>query len=65
MRIKKREQLSNWENDVLTDQQKLYAATDAWACIRLYKELQRLLETKDYELKIVNYDIQENISQER
>lgn len=65
MRIKKREQLSNWENDVLTDQQKLYAATDAWACIRLYKELQRLLETKDYELKIVNYDIQENLSQER
>ncbi len=64
MRIRKREQLSNWEHDVLTDQQKLYAATDAWACIRLYKELQRLLATKDYELKIVDYDIQENISQE-
>ncbi|MBP5278622.1 MAG: 3'-5' exonuclease domain-containing protein 2 [Prevotella sp.] len=64
MRIRKREQLSNWESDVLTDAQKRYAATDAWACIRIYSELQRLLTTKDYELKIVDYDIQEDISQE-
>ena len=52
-RISKREQLSNWDNDVLTDKQKGYAATDAWACIRLYKEYQRLKETKDYELVVV------------
>ena len=43
-KISKRQQLSNWEADVLTDAQKLYAATDAWACIRLYQELLRLRE---------------------
>ena len=49
-RISKREQLTNWEADVLSDKQKLYGATDAWACIRLYEELQRLERTQDYEL---------------
>lgn len=53
-RISKREQLSNWENDILNDKQKLYAATDAWACIMLYEELQRLERTGDYELITVN-----------
>ena len=38
-RISKSQQLSNWENDVLTDKQKLYAATDAWACLKIYNEL--------------------------
>lgn len=49
-RIAKREQLSNWENDVLTDAQKRYAAADAWACINLYEELNRLKESGDYQL---------------
>lgn len=49
-KINKRQQLSNWEADILSDRQKLYAATDAWACIQLYKELLRLKETNDYEL---------------
>lgn len=49
-RISKRQQLSNWERDVLDDKQKGYAATDAWACIVLYEELQRLKKTGDYEL---------------
>lgn len=51
-KISKRQQLSNWERDVLDEKQKLYAATDAWACLQLYKELMRLEETKDYELII-------------
>ena len=51
-KIMKREQLSNWEHDILTDKQKSYAATDAWACIMLYLELERLLKTGDYELRI-------------
>jgi len=51
-RISKREQLTNWEADVLTEKQKLYAATDAWACIMLYEELMRLKSTGDYELVI-------------
>ncbi|MBR5396212.1 MAG: 3'-5' exonuclease domain-containing protein 2 [Bacteroidaceae bacterium] len=37
--ISKGQQLSNWEADNLSGAQQLYAATDAWACIRLYKEL--------------------------
>ena len=50
MRISKRMQLSNWENDILTDKQKMYAATDAWTCINLYEELRKLQETGDYQL---------------
>ena len=30
--------------------QKLYAATDAWTCIKIYEELQRLSRDGDYEL---------------
>lgn len=52
-RISKREQLSNWEADVLSDKQKLYAATDAWACIMLYEEYVRLKETGEYFLEII------------
>ena len=51
-KISKRQQLSNWEADVLNDKQKLYAATDAWACLQLYKELKRLLMTNDSQLVI-------------
>ena len=49
-KITKREQLTNWERDTLTDKQMVYAATDAWACIMLYEEVMRLKETKDFEL---------------
>lgn len=51
-KLNKRQQLSNWERDILDDKQKLYAATDAWACLQLYKELQRLQATQDYQLFI-------------
>jgi ribonuclease D len=40
MRISKSEQVSNWEATELTDKQKLYAATDAWVCLEIYKKLQ-------------------------
>lgn len=53
MRISKREQLSNWEADVLTDKQKTYAATDAWACIQIFEEYIRLKDTGDYQLEII------------
>ena len=45
-RISKSQQLTNWDADVLTDKQKLYAATDAWACLRIYHHL-KSLETND------------------
>ena len=50
--ISKRQQLSNWEADLLTDAQKAYAALDAWACIHIYEEIQRLLHSHDYQLII-------------
>jgi ribonuclease D len=49
-KISKRQQLSNWEADILNERQKRYAATDAWACILMYNELLRLKETNDYTL---------------
>ena len=52
-KISKRQQLSNWEADVLTEAQKGYAATDAWTCIQLYEELKRLKQTGDYTLEVV------------
>ena len=52
-RIVKREQLSNWENEVLNDKQKLYASTDAWTCIKLYERLHEMKETGDYQLVVV------------
>lgn len=50
LRISKREQLTNWEADILNDRQKMYAATDAWSCIMLYEELMRLEQTGDFVL---------------
>lgn len=52
-KITKGQRLTNWEADVLTEGQKLYAATDAWACIRIYRELEELRRTGAYELRIV------------
>ena len=41
-KISKGQRLTNWEADDLTEAQKKYAATDAWACIKLYEEMQRM-----------------------
>ena len=38
-KISKGQRLSNWETDILTEQQKRYAALDAWACLQIYKQL--------------------------
>ena len=38
-KISKSQQLSNWENAVLTEPQQRYAATDAWACLKIYHRL--------------------------
>ncbi len=64
-RISKRERLTNWEADILSEKQKRYAATDAWACIMLYEELLRLEQTGDYELITIQEDhVQENHTEE-
>ncbi|EAZ79104.1 3'-5' exonuclease [Algoriphagus machipongonensis] len=41
MRISKSEQVSNWEAEVLTEKQQRYAATDAWACLEVFKKLKK------------------------
>lgn len=51
-KISKAQRLSNWEADVLSEPQKRYAATDAWACVMLYQELLRLKE-EGYDLEVV------------
>ena len=38
-RISKSQRLSNWEATVLTAPQQIYAAIDAWACLRIYHAL--------------------------
>jgi ribonuclease D len=50
-KISKSQQLTNWETDVLSDGQKLYAATDAWACLNIYKLLKELQRTGDFEIE--------------
>lgn len=51
-KIAKTQQLSNWEADSLTEAQQRYAATDAWACIMIHEELNRLKANGDYQLEI-------------
>ena len=55
-RISKTERLSNWERTELKMSQMVYAAIDAWACVRIYNEVRRLLATRDYELVIQSSD---------
>jgi len=62
-RISKTERLTNWERDVLTDKQKVYAAIDARACIELYEELCRLRDTGDYVLRDIEEEIKEQINE--
>jgi len=51
-KIAKNQQLSNWEADSLTEAQQRYAATDAWACIMIHKELMYLQNSGDYTLEV-------------
>jgi len=40
-KISKGQQLSNWENETLTVPQQVYAATDAWICLEIFKQIER------------------------
>lgn len=50
-KISKSQRLSNWEAETLTEKQKQYAATDAWACLNIYNRLQELKHNGDFELE--------------
>ncbi len=41
VRISKRQRLSNWEAGILTESQMSYAATDAWAALKIYDGLNK------------------------
>lgn len=41
-RISKSQQLTNWEAQKLTEKQIVYAATDAWASLEIYRKLELL-----------------------
>jgi ribonuclease D len=53
-KIAKGQQLSNWEADILSEAQQRYAATDAWACIKIHEEVTRMKETKDFFVEKIN-----------
>jgi Ribonuclease D len=40
-KISKSQRLTNWEAETLSEAQQKYAALDAWACLKIYKELQK------------------------
>jgi ribonuclease D len=47
-RISKSQQVTDWERRELTPQQIVYAATDAWVCYRIYRELlKKIRNSKD------------------
>ena len=50
-KISKGQQLTNWEADSLSESQQQYAATDAWACVQLYKEMMRM-QKEGFELEV-------------
>lgn len=59
-KISKRQRLTNWNNETLSEKQKQYAATDAWACIQLYEEIMRLKVSGDYQIVEVEEESKNN-----
>ena len=49
-RISKSAQLTNWESPVLSESQKMYAATDAYTTLRIYLKLNDLKQSGDYNI---------------
>ncbi len=55
-RISKSQRLSNWERQELTESQKRYAATDAWASLKIYNLLEELKENGEYVIQSIPTD---------
>lgn len=58
-KIAKNQQLSNWEAESLSEAQQRYAATDAWACIKIHEEVLRMKRDNDYTLEYATANIPE------
>ena len=59
-KISKSQRLSNWEAETLSESQIKYAATDAWACVKIYNYLVEMEQTVGSE----NGSIEENLNNE-
>ncbi|MCM1096084.1 MAG: 3'-5' exonuclease domain-containing protein 2 [Terasakiella sp.] len=55
-KISKNQRLTNWEAETLTGPQQVYAATDAWACLKLYRYLRQGMYDPDASPYIVSRD---------
>ena len=53
-RISKAAQVSNWEREILTEQQLAYAATDAWVSLKIYEKLALEGYLKDMDRYIIS-----------
>lgn len=42
-RISKSQQVTNWEKEDLSEAQQVYAATDAWVCLQIYRKLNKYI----------------------
>lgn len=51
-KISKSQRLSNWDAEVLSDAQKRYAATDAWASLKIYMALRDKNVTECYRRRL-------------
>lgn len=52
-KISKSQRLTNWENPELTQQQSRYAATDAWAVLKIYSELSKAQKLTKKEIEVL------------
>ena len=55
-RISKSQRMSNWERQELTESQKIYAATDAWAALKIYNLLEELKASGEYVIQPASSD---------
>ena len=53
-KISKSQRLTNWENKELSDAQKRYAATDAWAVLKIYERISTMKKSENKSEKQTN-----------
>ena len=61
-KITKSQRLSNWEAEELSIPQQLYAATDAWACLKIYQLLEDIKSSGDFQS--INEKKKEEVSED-
>lgn len=55
-RVSKRQRLSNWDAEILSDAQKIYASTDSWVALEIYKKLSILDSSKVIDVESENLE---------